>query len=413
MIAWLAGVAVAQNSEFVSGGKDCPLPAAIYGTSGWANAEQAIDTNAVTYSAAAFAERLGLDQPPSGDRKTRGLVVWEVNETFNVARVPSFHGAFGQNYADDADCDPKYLVGLRPVDLQATLLAGVFGTEHFGGFFAATQTSGQVASVDPLMRLVYLGYLYPLYSTLSLPFSPFLAGEYRSGAEGIGLDAVYGLWVDSRWVMAKAGYTKSSGFYATARDTTVGLFATAVLRPGDGSVPVFRAGIQKLDPGKADEDLRNIGMPSLYYRDIPLAQPVGVDDAEGVEHQRLRTTHVEMEDIGRLVDLASAFRIRPEAGFSSGVAALHSKSYHLRDGDEPDKAAGFALAEAGVVTLLEQPSLGVSGGPVPAFRLETGFKGPKAAFTFHRQFNDAEQLALYPFARNALSVQYHVEITRW
>lgn len=228
MIALVAALAHAQgNSELVGAGKDCVLPAAIYGTSGWANAQQALDTNASTYSAAAFAETLGLDEPyRDDDGGARGFVVWEVNQTWNVARVPSFHGGFGQNYIRDTDCAPEYLVAFRPVDLQAVLLAGVLGTENVGLFFAASQTSGQVSESDGIVRGITGGYLYPLYSTLSPPFAPFLNGEYRSGAGGIGLDAVYGAWLDTRYLDAKAGYTRSSGFYATARDTTLGLFAT-------------------------------------------------------------------------------------------------------------------------------------------------------------------------------------------
>ncbi len=66
-----------------------------------------------------------------------------------------------------------------------------------------------------------------------------------------------------------------------------------------------------------------------------------------------------------------------------------------------------------MVTLIEQPSLGVDGGYYPTARLEAGYKGPGGAAWFHLQLNDPEQLALYPFARNAVSLQYHVEVSRW
>ncbi len=344
MIVLLATAALAQqNSEFVGAGRDCQLPAAIYGTSGWANAQQALDTNASTYSASTFAERLGLEQQ-ARDEDTRGMILWEVNQTYDVARVPTFHGEFGQNYAGETNCDDQYRVGMRPVDLQATLLAGVFGTRHFGGFFAASQTSGQVADADNMTRLAYFGYLYPLYSTGSLIFAPFVPGEYRSGANGFGLDAVYGAWVDNQYVMAKAGYTKSSGLYANARDRTLGLFFTGVIRPGDGSVPVFRGGLQRLDVAeKAGGNAALFGMPSLFYRDIPLAQPVGIEDAEDVDRQRLRTTHARLEDVGRMVDVSSAFRIRPVAGVSEAQLALHTKRYHRRAGEE-EQRGGYAFA---------------------------------------------------------------------
>ncbi len=414
MIFLIAALAFAQqNSEFVGAGRDCQLPAAIYGTSGWANAEQALDTNASTYSAAAFAERLGLDQPAMLEGRTRGFLVWEVNQTYAAARVPVFHGEFGLNYAGDTNCDPQYRVGLRPVDLQATVLAGAFGTEHFGGFFAASQTSGQVASADMAYRAVVLGYLYPLYSTLLLPFAPFLSGEYRSGGGGFGLEAVYGVWVDTDWVLAKAGYAKSNGLYATARETTFGVFATVVVRPNDASIPVFRAGMQKFDPTKLGDGAPSIGMPSLFYRDIPLAQPVGVDEIENLEHQRHRTTHLQLDDVGRSIDLVSTFRLRPEPGVSEALVAVHSRAYHQRAGDESHGMRGWGFARGGVVTLLEQPSLGVAGGPVPSLRVETGFRSSGASVWIHLQLNDAEQLALYPFARNAVSTQLHVEITKW
>jgi hypothetical protein len=418
LLALLAEVALGQsgqNSAFVGDGRDCLNPSAIYGTSGFANAQQALDTNATTYSAAAFAERLGLDQPSAllEDKKTRGLLIWEVNETFDAARVPTYHHT-DDAYITQPDCDAQYRVGLRGADLQATLLAGVFGTPHFGAFFAASQTSGQVASTDNLMRGIYWGYLYPIYSTAPLVFSPFFQGQSRAGTAVFALDAVYGAWFDNRWLLAKAGYTKSSGLYATARDTTLGLFFTTVVRPGDGSVPMFRAGIQRLDPGdKLGDDAKLFGMPSLFYRDIPLAQPLGVDEEEGVPHQRHRTTHLRLEDVGRMFDLASTFRIRPEPSVSEAVVGVHSRTYHLRVGEAPERARAFVLAKGGVVQLLEQPSLGVAGGLYASTRLEAGYKGPGSSMWIHLQLNDAEQLALYPFARNAVSSQLHIEVSKW
>src|SRR5687767_5072672 len=122
MIALLAGLAFGQNAEFKNNGRDCNEPAAIFGTSGFANAQQALDTNANTYSAAAFAERLGLDQPRKllADKKTRSFVVWEVNETFDVARAPVYHPPFDDDYVEGTgqDCDEIYRVAMRGADLQ-------------------------------------------------------------------------------------------------------------------------------------------------------------------------------------------------------------------------------------------------------------------------------------------------------
>ena len=68
------------------------------------------------------------------------------------------------------------------------------------------------------------------------------------------LDAVYGGWIDNRWFLAKAGYTKSSGFYATARESrstmcsrtahslAPGLLSTISSGRNRGSSPANEAG---------------------------------------------------------------------------------------------------------------------------------------------------------------------------
>jgi hypothetical protein len=409
-----AAAAWGQNSNFVKSGRDCGNPSAIFGTAGFANLQAGVDTNANTYSAAAFAERLGVEQrakDADGERALRGFVVWEVNETFDVARVPTFHPRVAE--VQQPDCDPEFRVAMRGADLQATQLAGVFGSRHFGGFFAASQTSGQVTSTDNLLRMTNWGYLYPLYSTVPLVLSPFFAGQGRSGTTVFTLDAVYGAWLDTQWVVAKAGYTKSSGLFATARDTTVGLFATAVVRPEDGSVPVLRAGIQKFDPGRSFGDRVSVfGMPSAYYRDLPLAAPAGLD-ATTARHERLRTAHVELEDVGRMFDAVTTFRASPEPALSEATLSIHHPDYHLRPGDDPDQGQALLSAGGGMVQLLEQPSLGVEGGRYASARVQLGYRTAGSAVWLLLHVNDAEQLALYPFARNALSTQLHVEVSKW
>lgn len=172
--------------------------------------------------------------------------------------------------------------------------------------------------------------------------------------------------------------------------------------------------MQRFDPGlTAGESAEKFGMPSLIYRDIPLAQPIGVDDAEGVVHQRLRTGHLQLDDVGRVVDVAVTARLRPEGTVSEALVAVHNPGYFRRPSDDVETQVGFGFAQAGFVSLLEQPSLGVPGGAVPSVRLEAGFRSLGANLWFQLEFNDPEQLALFPFARNALSVQYHVEVTRW
>ena len=88
----LSTVAFAQKSAFTPEGADCGDVSVIAGTAGLRNARSAIQTNANTYSASAFASRhlaRGLEEDDEGGWSGRTVI--DLNVTYGAAQVPVLH----------------------------------------------------------------------------------------------------------------------------------------------------------------------------------------------------------------------------------------------------------------------------------------------------------------------------------
>jgi hypothetical protein len=215
------------------------------------------------------------------------------------------------------------------------------------------------------------------------------------------VDWIGGAYVDARWVAARAGYTGSRGFYGSVDERALGLFGTLGLGEHEGSTPYrfLEAGLGRLGPERfgAEQAAKIIGSTTTYLRDLPL----GSDEPEKVQGEdRLRTIHVEQRSIGQQLDLQASFAIRPEAQLYDAQIGWHSPNFH----EKPEGSYGDNerfLVQVGLVNLPAQYNLGVEGGRYFTARAQLSAR----PFEFALLFNDPEQLAIYPFAVDALSAQ--------
>lgn len=399
----------------------CEFNYPIAGSAGFSNAQAARQTNRNTYSAAAFAERALVDGGPPFQW------VMEWNSTFNAARVPTLCG-------DEDLGERKQRLYEEPLDLYASNLALTFEAKGVGLFYSASVTQSM------------LGFRYAAVPTLITQLYPLTAAplvgvwQRGDGVASYSLDWIGGAHVDTRWFGARAGYTGIGGAYASFDERFLGVFGSTALdfAPGERVTPwtFLRAGLDRFDPaalgGEKVSDA--IGLTSFFVRDLPFAEgtaeaaeasggakgfPASAKaftadpKAEGASGgasggaERLRTLHFEQQNVYGRFDVAFAYALKPRLQVFEGHLAAHSPDYH------PGRLTGRArddegwLVKAGVVQLPPQYALGVKGGTYVSARAEYS---PQEGVYFMALFNDPDQLALYPFATNAVSVRVSVDL---
>jgi hypothetical protein len=403
MLLWMLSPALAQQqSEFVREGYGCLGAVPIAGTAGYSNLRTALRTAANTYSAVKFAENHTFTKvvDPEFDEPWHASVAYELHTTYNVARVPAFHpyAVYDQYNADT--CEERFRVANRPADLNALSFGAGVRFGRIGAFYAASLSSGQMAREDAIVRSIYWSALFPIYGLVPLAFAPVMPLDYHTGSSAMTMDFLAGLYADLSLLEVRGGYTRSKGWYLYGQDRYLSLFGSLVLgggplTPGD----VLRTGLEAFSPADLakDESLEPVGQTGAYYRDLPF----GASDAVG-ERNRLRSAHLRQANLGRHFDLAVAYRLQPEASVSEALLAVHTANWR-ESADSEEEAGGGVLLQGGAVELPDQYTLGVEGGWVPSFRFQAQIVAPEGSVKFQMLFNDAEQLALYPFARNALS----------
>lgn len=410
MTLLLAGLALGQDLV-----PDCEFNHPIAGSAGFTNAQTGRRTNRNTYSAANFAERALIDDSP----EFQWALEW--NATFNVARVPTL-------CADrDVGTTDKQRVYAEPLDLYASNMALSFETHSVGAFYSASVTQsvmGQRWFVLPTMII----QMYPMVS------APFVGvWQTGDGVASYSLDWIGGAHVDTRWFGARVGYTGIGGGYASFDERTVGLFGTLAI-PLDGSDPFagqtpwsfLKTGLDRFDLGRfgLGKVARQVGMTSLFFRDLPYGDALAevaegvagggkadeaelLDTARGLAEGRLRTLHFQQDNVWERFDVDIAVAVSPELQLYDSMIAFHSPGYvrgRLIDKDAYARREGQEgfLLKAGVVSLPAQYSLGVEGGTYFTARAE--YRSKVGVYVI-LLFNDPEQLALYPFAVNALSAR--------
>lgn len=408
---WLAAGALAQTAtdNVFQCTTDDALP--IAGSAGFANALDALRTNAQTYSASSFLERTGLRQVALSDAPSVLTAQMDMNLAFGAARVPV--------YQDDAGydgCPAAYRLGERPVDLHAYNLAIAGRKGRFGAFYSASMTMGYLADSIVLRPAQAAGTF--VLAPMLLTTAPVLGSwQTQQGASAFALDWVGGVVIDAELASIRGGYTRSRGFYLSAQDAKVGaLFGTVVLRDGLRAVGQLRGGVERLPlPAQVEA----IGRPSAFVRVLPLTDLVDPRDAVAeVPAVNLTTGHLEQHDIGSMVDVAFGYAVRPSPQVYNLSIAVHDAAFwDLGDGGSGTGIGQDRLrfrAEAGFVDILPQSYYGVEGGLAPHLRIEVasgmpaGFSGKGSRVAATALYNDPEQTALFPYAVNTLSL--HVEI---
>lgn len=421
-LALLAAAGVAEARP-----RFCDFNYPIAGSAGYANAQVARATNTNTYSAAAYAEKTvqrvtGLI--PKGFSLTEGFgyIAGEMNWTFGAARVPTYCGDTGPSTFDEPiwGGDPMERHARRervydePLDLYATNLTFGFGTRNIGAFYSAAVTQSVLGY--RVWAVPAQGFnLYPIV------FAP-LVGNYQrgDGVASYGVDWIGGAYLDTAVVGARVGYTGARGLYGSVDERVIGLFGTTSLAGGlnRGSTPwaYLRAGLQRFTVRRygMHKIADKVGMTSVFLRDLPVAGGVDLTDALADAGQdRFRTLHLQQHSIAELVDVELAANLG-EGGLFEGHVAVHTPRFHPEPqavvGKEGRRAAGEGfggLLKLGAVTLPPRYTLGVEGGTYFSARADfpLGAIQDGGGFMVSVLFNDPEQLSLYPFAANALSVR--------
>lgn len=400
MIPWLvASAALAQETPtWVYGA--CEIFAPIAGTAGWTHAREAIRTNATTYSAGEFARR-----------RLRGqnYFAMDFHVVAGATRVPSVCTAGDGTLADAG-------VYLQPVDLTATnlglnvpVLSEGPAHSHAEVFYASSVTQSYMGA-RALTWSAPIANLYPAV------FAPAI-GRF-SASRGLftyGVDWIGGAAFSSDVVSVQAGYTGTRGLYLDVTQEKVALFVNGVgTRLSDGlqgaDLQYLLGGVDQFDPRRWGVDDQAVGMTSLFYRDLPSGGEV-VDRTGRRVSDRLKTLHLRQEDLFRVVDLRSSLDLSGGGRLRELAAAAHTRGWHRRPGLRGASELE-ASARLGMITLPDQPLLGVKGGPRPTFRADVVHQaGDDLVFAVRGsvRFNDPDLLDLYPFGDDALGV--NVEVT--
>lgn len=253
----------------------------------------------------------------------------------------------------------------------------------------------------------------PTYSTYALMTAPLIRSGYQTqtGASAFALDWIGGGTFHSDHVGVRVGYADSVGLYGAVSEQRSGFFLSSVVR-GQGSV------LGQLQTGLDRVRLTDVlGLTSAYIRDIPYgAGTVGESERSLLpDSGSLRTIHLEQDNLLEGFDVCVAQAIAPIPQLHTAQLGVHTPGYHeSRDGEGGRDGEGFrVLARAGMAALPAQAAFGVEAGMVWSARLEADATVAGDAETgFHIGFgllyNDAEQLAMYPYTQNVLTYRYQM-----
>ena len=319
VLGWVA-VAGAQESEFSPEGSNCADPWPIAGTAGVRNAGEAIQANANTYSAAAFANRhlTSVDEDSFWEIGDGGWVMGvytDLNVTYGASQLVVHHPK-ALEYPQD--CEAKWRTASKPLDLQAANVGLVFKKGPVGLFYATSFTWAAPAYGDQFTRLLMTSFVAPAYvlsaSVLSGPLDLITRGPLESTNEfsSTRLEWMGGATVELDRVHVSAAYLSSKGAYVQASEEVVGSYVFAAIRPETGTV--FEGGLDRLDPASLGNGSGKAGLLSLAYQDVPfflmgLTQQAQRESASGAVQdavERLRVGRINQQNIGEVFDLDDA-----------------------------------------------------------------------------------------------------------
>lgn len=407
MIALLlsAAAALAQESLFTGQGMDCGEYDVIMGTAGLRNAGEAVQTNANTYSASAFAGRHFARIHRTGG--TWAKLVTDYNATFGAARLPTYNSlATVPRDGDGNYCDPKYQVGSRPFDLHATNFGFAVGGEHLAFIYATSLTYAMPAYGDQLHRF-FLGEFVALpYLVVGSALTP-VVDLLAPGPTIDGLDYLIGTTVSVGTLDGAAAYLGSRGGYFQVSETLSGAYAFGSFPLG--RKPILQGGFDRL----AIPGLEKAGLTTAEYQQIPFVQETDEpleDDRGGSDESflyQLRVGNLQQQNIARVFDFGARYRITPSPEISELALGIHTPDFHQsRETEDVVEGEGFGgLLRTGFVTTPTAWAEGNGPGRLLSVRAEAGGWAEGGTLRAVVLYNDPAQLQLYPFARNAVSYQ--------
>ncbi len=396
--------------------RGCGQPLPVAGSAGFANAQAARRTNVNTYGAAAIVEQATASQAYSGDLASRfrsgeGHFRLTFNDTFGAARLLTL--------CDDRDPgDQQTVMGVddrdrwlkkdrlyeQPLDLYATNVYVSGGAQAIGGFYSASVTQ----SVLGYRGAMVAGQVINLYPAF---FAPAVGNWQRGdGVASYAVDWVAGGYLDLGAVAARVGTAGANGLFVTVDERAIGLFGTLSRGVGEAQadpLAYLRAGLQGFSLRRfgAPRLSEAIGQSSLFFRDMP----VGVDPSGDAELSRLRTLHLDQRAIAQQVEAALSYRVGQQSGLYDVHLGWHTPGFYGERSDLKGSVEaedeGFGI-RVGMIDVAPRYSLGVQGGRY--FSARAQLRGE--AITGMILFNDPEQLALFPFATNALSLRLVVDL---
>lgn len=444
LAALLTGPAHAQSVADCLNDDSYPLA----GTSGYANGLDALRINAATYNATAFAERsifptaiaameqdrrdarMRADGQVTADEQAAieqgadaggfgtegmlgatkkgpfagwdpgGAVVYEANQTYGVTRVPVWQYS--------ADCPAEYRVADRPMDLTSANLGAAGRYGRIGFFFSSSIVYGNLAEPGQGQRIA-LGVMMPVVATYALATTPFSGqAQVIQGSTSWATDFIGGVSADLELVEVRAGYTASDGWYLSAGEQRIGLFGNTVARDGFSRFDQFAAGARQVKWGGLSD--KGVGRSTLFARQVPMGEAEVDQAGERVTvADRLLTGHVRQDDIAGMVDVAFGYAFEPTARVHDLEVGVHRRGWY-----DPVAGAAYWRVAAGMVQLPTQHYYGLDGGTFVSARgevlapLRVGGRDAMR-LSFALMLNDEEQLAVFPFAYNAVS--YRLNIT--
>lgn len=418
ILAGLVGTSAhAQDDTWIRPlGTDCDENGGrpILGSAGFNNARDALNTNIQTYSATAFADRTLFRSHRHRDGEDGGTFAMEQNITFGATTVPTYNSRAIDYAVNNDNCTPEYRVAMRPIDLSATNLGVAYQWDKVGVFYSASVAYGGIAYPHNYLRGMMYGLALPIYSAYALMAAPLVRSGYQTqtGASAFALDWIGGATFHNEHIGARVGYAGSAGLYAALAEQNTGLYLSSVVR-GQGSL------LGQLETGLDRVRLvPKLGLTSAFLRDIPYGGGTVSDTGASsllAETGSLRTVHFEQDNVLERFDVHVAQTLKPVAQLHLAQLGFHTPNYHAsREGRTEEQGEFRGLVRGGIARIPAQAAFGVEEGSVITLRAEgdvtivgddqTGFH-----MGFGLLFNDAEQLAMYPYAQNVLTYRYQMK----
>jgi len=399
---WLATLALGQTVTGLEEGdwRDCQNHSPIAGTAGFENARAANETNALAYGATGYLQHVVLPQlndararaKADGEKGWHGSGGYRFRHTAKAAVVPTYEVSSG--------CPADLRISERPLDLGSVNLGIAASNGTIGLFYTSSIVYGYTPSWDPRERFLYgmTGYVYGSVGAVLAP----LAGSDQAFGEGVSAvqtDFVVGGIADLPGVHARVGWVGSQGLYADV-EADVPVFVTAMIDEPSLS-NLFQGGVRRLKTSAGATSLYAKNQP---VRPLPVLNPGGSGFAgDSTGGFNFTTGHVVQENLSQVFDVQAAVAVAPRPLLHEAQVGLHSKV------DEDGKAKGVDyLVRGGVVQLPDMWFYGVQGGLRPTFRAEVGLAISEdqgaASVRYLVMMNDPEQLLLFPFAYNAVTM---------